>query len=68
MTLIRKVITAGLLGFGLVAAIAEPGSGSAGVCADLGCVGGDLKCADGSFESLDGWKINFTCYTSRSQE
>lgn len=66
MTRIWKGLIASLVGLALIGAMPESGSGSGGVCVDLGCVGGDLKCADGSFESLDGWKIEFTCYTSHS--
>lgn len=40
-----------------------PAEASAGVCTDLGCVGGDTKCADGSMEYPDGPVVKFTCYT-----
>ena len=51
--------------------VAFPGVGSArsdGVCTDLGCVGGETKCADGTMTYPGGQVVNFTCYTTIDPE
>lgn len=35
-----------------------------GVCTDLGCVGGDTRCATGTMNFPDGTTVTFTCYTT----
>lgn len=34
-----------------------------GVCTDLGCIGGNIKCATGTLNLPDGASATFTCYT-----
>lgn len=38
--------------------------GGAGICPDLGCIGGETKCATGSYTNEDGLVVNYTCYTT----
>lgn len=61
----KKVI----VGFGLAIALIVVGypadaTTGGGVCADLGCVGGEVKCADGNYERADGSVVFFTCFTT----
>ena len=45
-------------------ALSLPSAASAegGICPELGCVGGEAKCADGSFV-ISGITVYYTCYT-----
>jgi hypothetical protein len=37
----------------------------AGLCTDLGCVGGNTKCADGNITLPNGSTATYTCYTKQ---
>lgn len=35
-----------------------------GICTDLGCIGGSVKCADGTLTMPGGSTATYTCYTT----
>lgn len=52
----------------IVAFAAQPDGAiadEAGVCTDLGCTGGETKCASGVLTLPGGGSATYTCYTTR---
>ena len=69
MKILRILVAASALLF--IGIAAAPGWGSArdgGICTDLGCVGGDSKCAEGDYTTGSGIKVHYTCYTTIDPE
>jgi hypothetical protein len=50
--------------FALASAPDSVGIEEAGVCTDLGCVGGNTKCAKGTITLPSGATADYTCYTT----
>ncbi|MBA4072809.1 MAG: hypothetical protein C0497_13375 [Gemmatimonas sp.] len=70
--LVAAGVTMVLPVYAVVAVAAQPtsrDSGEAGgVCTDLGCRGGNTKCADGKLTLPDGGTATYTCYTTIAEQ
>lgn len=63
-TTARFLALATALSLAIIAAPADPAAASEGICPELGCVGGETKCADGTYETTTGIKVKYNCYTT----